>query len=80
MMKELIFKTALPMEQIERNFEGVDLYDEIMAGLEEALAVRKAEKAADPFFCESNMAFLRRGKAAIEAGEGAEHDIIEVDE
>ena len=38
------------------------------------------EVSADPFYSESNMAFIRRGIAAINAGEGVEHDIIEVDE
>ena len=35
---------------------------------------------ADPFYSESNMAHLRRGIAALNAGKGVEHDIIEVDE
>ena len=34
----------------------------------------------DPFFCESNLAHLRRGVAALNRGEGVEHDIIEVSE
>lgn len=34
--------------------------------------------SADPFFSESNMAHLRRGIAALDAGEGVEHDIVEV--
>jgi len=35
---------------------------------------------ADPFYSESNMAFLRRGLAALNNGEGVEHELIEVDE
>ena len=31
----------------------------------------------DPFYAESNMAHLRRGIAALNAGEGKEHEIIE---
>ncbi len=36
--------------------------------------------SVDPFYSESNMAHLRRGVEAINAGRGIEHDIIEVDE
>ena len=35
---------------------------------------------SDPFFCDSNLAHLRRGVAALNAGNGVEHDIIEVSE
>ena len=31
----------------------------------------------DPFYSESNLAHLRRGIAALNAGKGIEHDIIE---
>lgn len=34
----------------------------------------------DPFYSESNMAHLRRGVQALNAGEGVEHDLIEADE
>ena len=34
----------------------------------------------DPFYSESNIAHLRRGAAALNAGKGVEHDIIEVNE
>ena len=34
----------------------------------------------DPFYSESNMAHLRRGVEALNAGNGVEHDIIEADE
>ena len=37
------------------------------------------EITADPFYSESNMAHLRRGLEALDAGKGVEHDIIEVD-
>ena len=36
------------------------------------------EIAADPFYGESNTAYLRRAIAALDAGEGVEHDLIEV--
>lgn len=34
---------------------------------------------ADPFYSESNMAHLRRGVAALNAGKGVEHELIEED-
>lgn len=37
------------------------------------------EISADPFYSESNMAHLRRGIASLNAGNGVEHDPIEVD-
>ena len=36
--------------------------------------------SVDPFYSESNMAHLRRGVEALNAGNGVEHDIIEADE
>jgi DNA-damage-inducible protein J len=33
----------------------------------------------DPLYSESNMVHLRRGIAALDAGRGVEHDIVEVD-
>jgi len=38
------------------------------------------EVSADPFYSDSNMAHLRRGAAALNAGEGVEHELIEGDE
>ncbi len=38
------------------------------------------EVSIDPFYSESNMAHLRRGVEALNAGKGVAHDIIEVDE
>lgn len=35
------------------------------------------EISADPFYSESNMAHLRRGIDALNAGKGTEHEIIE---
>jgi len=37
------------------------------------------EVAVDPFFSDSNMAHLRRGVEALNAGKGVEHELIEVD-
>ena len=36
------------------------------------------EISADPFYSESNMAHLRRGIDALNAGKGVEHELIEV--
>ncbi|MGC2873764.1 type II toxin-antitoxin system RelB/DinJ family antitoxin [Ihubacter sp. mB4P-1] len=38
------------------------------------------ELSADPFYSESNMAHLRRGVAALNAGKGVEHELIEAEE
>ena len=35
------------------------------------------EVSVDPFYSESNVSHLRRGVAALNAGLGVEHDIIE---
>lgn len=35
------------------------------------------EVTADPFYSASNMAHLRRGIAALNSGQGVEHEIIE---
>ena len=36
------------------------------------------EVTADPFYSEANMERLRRGIAALDAGKGVEHELIEV--
>ena len=38
------------------------------------------EVSADPFYSESNIKHLRRGIAALNAGNGVEHEMIEVAE
>ena len=35
------------------------------------------EVSVDPFFSDSNMAHLRRGITALNAGKGTEHELIE---
>jgi len=35
---------------------------------------------SDPFYCESNLAHLRRNIEALNSGKGVEHNIIEVSE
>ena len=37
------------------------------------------ELSVDPFYSESNMAHLRRGVAALNAGKGVKHDPLEVE-
>lgn len=37
------------------------------------------EITADPFYSESNLAHLRRGIAALNAGKGISHELIEED-
>ena len=37
------------------------------------------EVSADPFYSESNIAHIMRGVAALDAGQGQEHELIEVE-
>ncbi len=37
------------------------------------------ELTADPFYSESNMRFLEEAKAALAAGKGVEHELLEDD-
>ena len=41
-MCDLRFDSSLTLEQIEKNFEDVDLFSGVMEGLEEALSFEKA--------------------------------------
>ena len=45
-MVEPVFKSSLTMEEIEKNFEGVDFFAGVMEGLEEALAHSKGKASA----------------------------------
>ncbi len=38
------------------------------------------EVSSDPFYSESNMAYLLRAKAELDAGLGEAHELIEVDD
>ncbi len=49
MRTEPCFESSLSMEEIEKNFEGVDFFSGLMAGLEEAIAYEKGEAAAETF-------------------------------
>lgn len=35
--------------------------------------------SVDPFYSEENISFLREGAAALDAGMGVEHELIEVE-
>ena len=48
-MADKRFQSKLSNEEIEKNFEGVDFFDGIMAGLEEALAYEKGTAKAATF-------------------------------
>ena len=43
-MKELVFHSELSWEEIEKNFEGVNVGNEIIAALEEVRDMVKKEK------------------------------------
>ncbi len=49
MKMEPCFESSLSMEEIEKNFEGVDFFSGLMAGLEEAIAYERGEAAAETF-------------------------------
>lgn len=44
-MSEPIFNSDLTMEQIEKNFEGMDFFAGLMEGLQEAYACEKGNAA-----------------------------------
>ena len=46
-MKNLEFNSSLSQEQIEDNFKNVNFFDEVMEGLEEALAYEKGTATAE---------------------------------
>ena len=46
-MADLTFKSSLSAEQIDDNFKNINLFDGIMAGLEEALKYEKGKKKAE---------------------------------
>ncbi len=48
-MSELRFESNLSMEEIEKNFEGVNFFDGIMDGLNEALAYEQGTAKANTF-------------------------------
>lgn len=90
--EDLTFKSSLTMEEIEQNFANVSVFEEIMQALNDTLEYEKGnldlkvntrtlsidDEAADPFFSERNMEFLRRGVEALNTGKGVEHEIIDI--
>ncbi|MBQ6810461.1 MAG: helix-turn-helix domain-containing protein [Firmicutes bacterium] len=48
-MSELKFKSSLSMDEIESNFENMDVFSCLMDDLEEALAYSKGKAAAETF-------------------------------
>ena len=46
-MADLTFKSSLSAEQIDDNFKNINLFDGIMAGLEEALKYEKGKANAE---------------------------------
>ena len=52
-MDDLVFTSSLSEEEIADNFNGVDLFSGIMAGLEEALAYKKGTAKAEAIARES---------------------------
>lgn len=45
--KNVVLKSSLPLDEIEKNFENVDVYSGIMQGLNEALKIEKSKSAID---------------------------------
>ena len=48
-MGEYVFKSALTIEEIEKNFENVNFFDGLMGGLKDALAIEKGDVQAEAF-------------------------------
>lgn len=81
--EELIMLETLLMAVPEEVANSLDaeassgLWKKLIFAHEDMLDLRKQGKYS--FYGESNMAFLRRGKAALDAGEGVEHELLEDD-
>ncbi len=54
-MSEFYFESSLSMEEIEENFNNVDFFDGIMAGLNEALAYEKGKAKAKTYDRKSSL-------------------------
>ena len=48
-MKEVVFKSTLPMDEIEKNFEDMDFFSGLMEGLTEALSYTQGKAAAETY-------------------------------
>ena len=70
-------------EQVQQVFNhlGMDMTTAINIFLKAVAREKRIpfELSADPFYSASNMAHLRRGVAAMNAGKGVEHELIDVD-
>ena len=79
-------KPELTPEEIARRFADIDSRppETLTPGEEASLAMAMADESAsvslDTVELESNMAHLRRGISALNAGKGVSHDIIEDDD
>ena len=62
-MSEPIFNSDLTMEQIEKNFEGMDFFAGLMEGLQEAYACEKGKRCSLKCWAYP-AALLKRGSAA----------------
>ena len=75
-------------EELKKNFDAV--CNELGLNMSTAITIfaKKMsrehripfEVSVDPFFSESNLSHLKRGVAALNAGKGIEHELIEVDD
>lgn len=54
-MSELYFESSLSIEEIDANFNNVDFFDGIMAGLNEVLAYEKGTAASQTFARKSSL-------------------------
>ena len=43
-MAELVLKSRLSIDEIDKNFEDIDFFDGLIEGLEEALAYQKGSR------------------------------------
>lgn len=50
-MKELIFVSEKPYDEVEKEFKGIDFFSGIMEGLEETLAYEQGRAKAETFPC-----------------------------
>ena len=55
MSDKLLFKSALSIEEIEENFKDCDFFENIMEGLNEALAYEKGKASAETFARKSSL-------------------------
>ena len=54
-MTDPVFRSSLPMDEIENNFKDTDFFSGIMEGLQEALAYKNGKAAAETFARKSSL-------------------------